>query len=156
MSFPNATLHGVDGTKEMVNKAISRLPQNTNIKIMNLNNDTFTRKYDVILSTTVLHHLNNPKDHLLMIRSSLTSKGTAYISEFAIESISLWFTNLWWSIIHPAHKKTWTIKKFTNLLKQSSFKITNSKILKPDKFWILQIYELQGKKRPHKAVFSIN
>jgi 2-polyprenyl-3-methyl-5-hydroxy-6-metoxy-1,4-benzoquinol methylase len=126
--FPNAILNGIDGTTLMVFRTQNRLPLGASIKKNDLNSYQLKNNYDVIVSTTVLHHLDNPSEHLNMISSHLNDKGTAYISEFAIDTWPLKIANAWWSLSMPAHRHAWSTKRFSALLSDACLTISKSDI----------------------------
>lgn len=140
--FPNATLNGIDGTTLMVFRTQNRLPMGTSVKKHDLNSYQLQNNYDVIISTTVLHHLTNPQSHINMIMAHLSPNGTAYISEFALETLPLKLANKWWTWTQAAHIQAWSKDDFNLMLAKADAKINQFDILNPDWFWKLQIYEL--------------
>jgi len=144
-TFPNAHLSGIDGTTLMVFRTQNRLPFGAQIKKNDLNTYHLKNRYDVIISTTVLHHINNPGAHIDMIGECLKDDGVAYISEFAIDTPLLKIANFWWSKTTPDHKTTWSTQQFIELLNKTSLSIKDSDNLQPNWFWQLQIYECKKK-----------
>lgn len=144
--FPNATLHGVDGTPEMIHKSQKRLKGRCALIQANLNDYTPPHQYDVVISTTVLHHLNKPEEHFNTIKNSLSSNGHAFISEFAINTLPLKLANIWWKYSQASHKQAWSSQAFRKLINKNGFTIADKAILKPDNFWRLQIYDLESVK----------
>ena len=144
--FPNAALHGVDGTPEMVRQASQKLKGRAVITQADLKDFKFDNRYDVILSTTVLHHLESPSDHLDQMHGGLKDEGHVFVSEIAINTYRLYFAQLWWSLTQKSHKQAWDENDFRYLIKSCNFKIVNGAILQPDNFWRLQMYHLETAK----------
>ena len=140
--FPNAVLHGVDGTPEMIHKSRERLKGRCALIQGDLNEYVPTHHYDVVISTTVLHHLDEPETHLQTIQNALKTDGHAFISEFALDTLPLKLANLWWTKTQPSHKQAWTSRALQKIITKNGFTITDKAILKPDHFWRLQIYDL--------------
>jgi len=140
--YPNAILHGVDGTPEMIHKSRERLKGQCALIQADLNNYIPTHQYDIIISATVLHHLDDPDTHLQTIDNALNKGGHAFISEFAINTLPLQLANIWWKYSQPAHKRAWPSRAFQRLITKNGFIINDKTILKPDHFWRLQIYDL--------------
>lgn len=138
--FPNAHLYGVDGTRAMVQKSKNKLHDKANIIQADLNDYKPSSDYDVIISTTVLHHLDNPSAHLAMIKNH--TKQHIFISEFAIMTLPLWVANLCWKYSQSSHKQAWSPSVFQSLIRHNDFIIADKAILKPDNFWRLQIYDM--------------
>jgi len=140
--FPNSILHGVDGTPEMIKTSRQRLKGKCALIQADLDDYAPAHGYDIVISTTVLHHLNNPDNHIQTIQNALSNNGHAFISEFALDTIPLKLANIWWSRTQPSHKKAWSSSKLKKIICKNGFTITDKAILKPDKFWRLQIYNL--------------
>lgn len=140
--FPNAILHGVDGTPEMIHKSRERLKGRCALIQADLNEYVPTRQYDIVISTTVLHHLDEPEAHIQTIQNILNNDGHAFISEFALNTIPLKLANLWWTKTQPSHKQAWTSRALQKIIAKNGFTISTQAILKPDHFWRLQIYDL--------------
>jgi len=139
--FPQATLHGVDGTPAMIHKSRERLKGQVALIQANLDSFTPMHNYNVIISTTVMHHLNDIHHHLKIIRYYTVDN--AFISEFAINTLPLILANQWWKAAQSSHKQAWSCHGFQKLLNENHFTIANKAVLKPDRFWRLQIYNLQ-------------
>lgn len=140
--FPNAIFHGVDGTPEMIKKSRERLKGRCALIQADLNEYNPLQAYNIVVSTTVLHHLDTPQAHLSMIAN--ITQDHAFISEFALDTVFLKLANLWWLKTQNSHKQAWSSRKFQNTLKQSNLAISDKAILKPDNFWRLQIYGLES------------
>jgi trans-aconitate methyltransferase len=140
--FPNAVLCGVDGTPEMLKCARNRLKGRATLIQANLDNYHPSHGYDVIISTTVIHHLENPEGHLLSIKNNLNAHGHGFISEFASDTLRLRLACMWWKLTNVAHKQAWSSQSFKKLLKHNGLNIAGTAILKPDSFWRLQIYDI--------------
>lgn len=140
--YPNARLTGVDGTPKMIHKTRERLKGRCALIQADLNDYIPTNRYDVIISTTVIHHLDDPHHHLDMIHNTLNNDGHAFISEFAINTLPLKMASLWWKYSQLGHKQSWSSRNFQKMIKQTNFKVNKKSILKPDNFWRLQIYDL--------------
>ena len=144
--FPNARLSGVDGTPAMVDKAKKKLDGHATIEHSNLNDYSFKERYDVILSATVLHHLDSPSDHLDSIHGALENGGHVFVSELAINTFKLQLAHYWWTLTQKSHKQAWTENEFRYLIKSAHFNIVNGAILSPDNFWRIQMYHLESVK----------
>lgn len=139
--FPNAKLNGVDGTPKMVKTSLNRLGNDATITQANLNNYVPDQSYDVVISTTVMHHLDDPDAHLKMIGDMANTH--AFVSEFAIDTLTLKLANIWWGLTQKSHKQAWSSKSFQTIIQNNSLTISDKAILKPDNFWRLQIYDLR-------------
>ena len=140
-SFLNAQLDGIDGTPEMVATSQNRLKDRATITQANLNDYTPDQSYDVVMSTTVMHHLDNPEKHLRMITDIADSH--VFLSEIALDSLPLRLANIWWGLTQASHKQAWPSQAFQNMINKNGLTITDQAILKPDNFWRLQIYAVK-------------
>ncbi len=142
--FPHAHLKGVDGAPEMVKRANNKLQSKATIIQADLESYHDEECYGVVVSTTVLHHLKSPMDHLKMIHTLLENDGHFFVSEIAINSIRLFMAELWWRITQSSHYHSWSENDFRYFIKTCDFNIINGAILSPDDFWRLQMYHLQS------------
>ena len=141
--FPEAKLSGVDGTRVMVQKSVTKLQSRAVIIQSDLEDFELSQRYDVIISSSVIHHLKSPFSHLEKIGHGLSHDGHAFISDIAINTYRLYFAQIWWSLTQKSYKHSWDERAFRKLVKSSGLSVINGAILKPDDFWRLQIYHLQ-------------
>lgn len=142
--FPNAELYGVDGTAAMVDIASKKLQGRARIEQADLENYIPDEGYDVVISTTVLHHLHSPMDHMKKLHSLLNNDGHLFLSEIAIVTLRLYLAQIWWSFTQKSHYYSWNENDFRYFIKSCDYEIINGVILSPDNFWRLQMYHLQS------------
>ena len=71
-NMPNCNLAvGVDGSKEMIQKAVSKDPRSQYIKLDLNDIDKLNEEFDVVFSMEVIYYLNNPLDLVSYIFSNL-------------------------------------------------------------------------------------
>ena len=87
--YPNAVLHGVDGTPEMIKKSQERLKNRSALIQADLNDYAPPHHYDIVISTTVMHHLIDPSHHLSTIKNALNTNGHVFVSEFSLSTLPL-------------------------------------------------------------------
>ncbi len=139
-----AILTGIDGTEEMLALARKKLQQATFYKKNIEDLGSLKEKFDIVMSLNVLHHLSDPTQHIANLDRLCTKDGTVFLCDFAIDTVGMKIAELYWQFFHPAHNRSFPSKKLESLLQQNTaLKITHKDILKPDRFWRLQIYKLQ-------------
>jgi cyclopropane fatty-acyl-phospholipid synthase-like methyltransferase len=142
--YPKLNLMGVDVSPDMLDIA-KRQKIIKSADLIEHDLETFEApeiKFDVILSVNVMHHLSDHSGHLKMIKSSLKEDGTAFLCDFAINTIPLRLAERWWEEFHPGHNRAYHKDTLHQWLQDSGFKIHGHSYLKPDLFWRLQIYKL--------------
>ncbi len=140
--YPAAQLSGIDASANMLRLAQNRLPD-----------ATFTQaditaeiegQFDIVLSVNVLHHTKDPQAHIGSLHRLCAANGTAFLCDFAINTLSLQLAEQYWRQFHPAHQQAFSKEELKEML-YGHFTIKDEAVLKPDWFWRLQIYKL------HKA-----
>lgn len=141
--YPQACLVGVDASKGMIKHGHA----NTRVIHGDIEDTAITHKLksaDIVISLSVLHHLNAPIKHLQVIQSKLNSGGVAYVSAFAHDGFLMKAAGGWFKQSRKLHKTTWSHSKMRSVIKDVFQGATiTSKVLRPDWFWRIQIFRIQ-------------
>jgi ubiquinone/menaquinone biosynthesis C-methylase UbiE len=143
---PAANLTGADISPNMLNHAKNRLPGATFIEgnIEDLESLSGLPQADVTLSLSVLHHLNNVEQHLQLLNSVTKPGGTIFLSDFARNGLAMNAGDLVFRLTQPFHRKAYSHSALTQIIQKSiSGEIRDCAILRPDKFWRIQIFAIQ-------------
>lgn len=137
--YPNAQLTGIDLCPAMRQIAQQNVPR-ANI-VADITNTE--KQYDLVLSLNVLHHLNDAQNHLSFLRDKCAANGHIILCDFAIDTAPMAMVeHLYWRPFHPVHNRAYSSKMLQHMITQSGLQIMDHAILRPDRFWRLQIYIL--------------
>lgn len=145
--FPQYELTGIDGSYDMLDQArLQDVPagfSQADLDRVNLaHNDD---RYDVILSMNVLHHLDDPEDHLSQIRQIVNSNGTVFLCDYAIDTPLMKAADLFWRTFQSSYTRGFSSPELQEILKHLGYRIKAKDVLKPNAFWAIQIYQLTVK-----------
>ena len=145
---PDLELVGNDGSTAMLEVARRRLPH---IELRQDNIDgaqagkNESGSYDAVLSMSVLHHLNYGDAHLAHIHDLARMDGMVLLCDFAINTLMLRLAEYWWRLGHPAHTQAYSMRALANKIHaKDNFVIAESELLKPNKFWRIQAWNLKS------------
>lgn len=140
-------LTGVDASKEMLKFAATRLPQAQFIEgnIEDENLATRLKAADIVISTSVLHHLHDADGHLRLLYTLTKSGGTIYLSDFANDVLKMKMADVFFRLTQAFHKRSWSSHALKIKIKENmpQAKIVSGTILRPDDFWRIQIYAIK-------------
>lgn len=129
--FPDAECFGVDLYKDAIEYAKKRY-KNISFTVADAHRLPYkNNSFDVVVSTEVIEHLNNPEIALGEIYRVLGKNGKCIIE---VDSGSLLFTIVWflWTkftgqVWHEAHLHSFNPQKLEKLLKQVGFAVLHKK-----------------------------
>ena len=142
-AYKNAELTGIDYSSDMLSIASQRLP-GAKLYRKDLSSLLLEDRYDLVISCNVLHHLSDANHHINLLHEACENDGQIFLCSFALESFSMRAAEQFWQSFHPAHNKSFSRKELISII-EPKFEIYNSALLKPDRFWQLQIYKLRKK-----------
>lgn len=100
--------------------------------------------FDLVLSLNVLHHLNDPTAHLRQLARWCAPGGTVLLCDFARDSLLLRLAEFYWERFHASHHRAYSHRELTRRIReQGDLSLEAGRILRPDRFWRLQLYRLQ-------------
>lgn len=137
---PAMQLTGVDVSPDMLAVARRNAPEAKLVE-----NDIVSvpqKKFDVVLSLNVLHHMDDGAAHLAMLEKLCAHGGTLFLCDFSIDTTRIKIAEKWWSLSNPAYRKAFTQHDLRRMIGDAGLAIRDQAILKPDWFWRLQIYKL--------------
>jgi len=141
--YSQACLVGVDASKGMIKQGHA----NAHIIHGDIEDTAVIHKLkpaDVVISLSVLHHLNAPIKHLQLIQSKMNSGGVAYVSAFAHDGLLMKTAGFWFKQSRKLHKTTWSHSKMRSVIKDVFQGATlTSEVLRPDWFWRIQIFRIE-------------
>lgn len=101
------------------------------------------RKYDLALSLNIIHHLDDPQSHIVRLKNLIRPDGTIFLCDFAIDSLLLHGAHFYWHCFDRSYHKAFSSAALERMIRQSGFAIEKKAVLKPDRFWLIQIYALR-------------
>lgn len=145
--FPGYELTGIDGSYDMLDQArLHDVPagfSQADLDRVNLaHNDD---RYDVVVSMNVLHHLDDPEDHLSQIRQIVNSDGTVFLCDYALDTPLMKAADSFWRFFQSSYTRGFSSPDLQEILKHLGYRIKAKAILKPNAFWAIQIYQLKVK-----------
>ena len=140
--MPQARLTGIDGSKEMLEQARSKLSEAHFVEGDLEETVPDPASYNVVVSLNVLHHVKDQTAYLKALVSALKPGGTMFLCDFAVDHLMMRSAEFYWRLFHPAHHKALSSYALKKMLLEQGMQIVDSKILQPDRFWQLQIYKL--------------
>lgn len=143
--YPQLELTGIDGSYDMLDQArVHDIPASfAQADFDRVNLAGSNEEYDVVLSMNVLHHLDDPEDHLSQIRQITKEGGTVFLCDYAIDTPLMKAGDKFWHLFQSSYNKGFSSPELRTLLKGLGFRLKAKAILKPDAFWNIQIYKLQ-------------
>lgn len=146
-AYPNIHLTGVDISPKMLEAAHAKTK---NAKYINKDmNDPVTLgslpQSDCVISLSVQHHMPDTDAYLKILRDLCAPNGTVYLSGFAIDGVIMTAAHWYFSALHPFYHKAYSSKALSEKINTLPFfKIEKHDIIKPDRFWRIQLYRLQA------------
>ncbi len=141
--YPAAALTGLDASPDMLAVAAQTVPAAHLLETDLMTYET-ARKFDAVLSINVLHHLPDAAYHIGSLHRLCAANAAVFLCDFAIEGLVLNAAELYWRTLQPAHRRAFSQAALKELL-TDSFTIEDEALLRPDRFWRLQIYRLKPK-----------
>lgn len=138
--FPEAALTGIDASPAMLAMARQNVPQAALIQA-DITQTVTQKRFDTVLSINVLHHLDDAATHIGSLHRLCAGNGTVFLCDFAIDTLPMAIAEKYWRRFHPAHRKAYTRTQLRTLV-EKHFTVKGEAILKPGKFWRLQVYRL--------------
>lgn len=143
--FPHLELTGIDISPDMLAIARRKLLPPAVLIEDDVETDILNVRppYDAALSLNVLHHLNDPEEHLLTLNSLVRPGGTVFLCDYAVDTRRLRFMEAAWTLLHPAHHRAYSQEKLKEMVAAAGFRIVEQTVLTPNAFLRLQIYRLE-------------
>lgn len=145
--YPDAAITGVDASQGMLSRVPDTLKSRSRFVKGNLEDKTLQNSLpqtDLVLSLSVLHHLKDPLGHLRTIKSIVRDGGTVFISAFARDGFLMNAANLWFGLTQSIHHTTWSNDEMYSYLSHIFPQARiHSRILRPDRFWRIQIFSIE-------------
>jgi len=141
--YPQLNLTGVDLSDNMLRLAQEKLPQ-ANLLHKNIETDDKIEKSDVTISMSILHHINDHDKHLKKLKEHTNEGGEIYLSAFSKDSHAMNLADRLFSKNTNIHSHSLSHDKLTKKINTffNPIKLT-SDILRPDNFWMVQIYKIE-------------
>jgi ubiquinone/menaquinone biosynthesis C-methylase UbiE len=142
---PEARLTGVDLCPAMLARARTKLPT-AQLQEADLERVSFPEaSFDLMLSLNVLHHLNDLEAHLRQLAHWCHPEGTILLCDFSRDSFLLRLAEFYWERFHPSHHRAYSHRELTRRIREhGGLTVRAEKILRPDRFWRLQLYQLSS------------
>ena len=140
---PEAHLTGVDLCPAMLAEARAKVPT-ADLREADLEKVRFpAASFDLVLSLNVLHHLNDLDAHLRQLARWCAPEGTILLCDFARDSLLLRFAELYWERFHASHHRAYSHRELARRLREhGGLTVRGERILRPNRFWRLQLYQL--------------
>lgn len=143
---PDVALTGVDASTAMLEKAAVHVPDATLIQ-GDLENRLFTdnlAQADIVLSLSVMHHIENIDAYLSVLDRMTYAGGTVFLSAFAKNGVAMhvreWLFRLW----HPYHHRSLSHAELLQLLRERFGKAyVEGDVLRLERFWRVQVFVIR-------------
>jgi 2-polyprenyl-3-methyl-5-hydroxy-6-metoxy-1,4-benzoquinol methylase len=131
--YKNFKITAIDISSAAIRKARKRLPGQSNLRVLDIENQYLEGQYDIILCLNVLEHLKNPEAVILKIRDILKDDGVFIFSvpnNYSLGKVSTLIMNTF----DRTHISTYKRKQWVELVKKSGLEpvqIRNGFLYKP-------------------------
>jgi len=131
---------GVDISKEMLKIAKSKLNSYKDVKLLNgdIENLKLKNKFDLIISNSVLHYLNDLDNIFVKFKSLLNKNGELILVDWSRDSILFKLLNYYFRLRIKAFKQIYTTEFIKETLNRNGFKIEKAYNFKIG-FWNLYL-----------------
>lgn len=134
-----AQLTGYDPVEEMLwqaRKKIEQLPDDQKEKVVLKNQEENRTKFDLLVSSSVLHYLPQPAEKLLHLKSFLKEGGTFLLLDYTKNSFPVKYFNWAVRLIDPMHQQAYYPRQIREMVEGAGFTIERE-----DKFRISFLWE---------------
>lgn len=143
--WPNLSLTGVDLSHGMLLEAQKNVPGAVLLE-GSLEDTSFSGRLpqsDIVLSLSVLHHLNDIDRHLRLLAKLVKPAGTIFLSAFARDGLLMSLAEIWFRLRHPHYHASLAHADIARKVKHAypNAEIVSA-ILRPDWFWRIQIFRV--------------
>ncbi len=143
--YPQLTLAGADISSGMLERAKQRLP-NATFHEGSLEDKAFTKTLpsaDVVISLSVLHHLQSVEGYLELLKSKMNDGGTLFLSAFARDGLAMNARDILFRHTQDFHTRALSQKELRIKLETTFPKAKiQSELLHPGRAWKVQIYKI--------------
>ena len=144
---PELDLTGADISAGMLERAKKRIPKATFYE-GNLEDKDFTKTLpsaDVVISLSVLHHLQSVEGYFELLKSKMNDGGTLFLSAFARDGLAMNARDLLFSHTQEFHTRALSQSELRSKLETAFPKAKiESALLHPGRFWKVQIYRISA------------
>lgn len=142
---PDLLLAGVDLSSGMLEQARIRAPE-TDLRKGDIEDPSFAAtlpRAEVVLSLSMLHHLRDVNGHLCLLHELVKPGGTAFLADFAVDGIAMRLAETYFRVRQPHHQAALAHRDLrARLDRLFPPEATRCAILRPDRFWRVQIFRL--------------
>ncbi|HIF25813.1 MAG TPA: methyltransferase domain-containing protein [Micavibrio sp.] len=142
--FPMAMLQGIDASREMLEQAYRQGPSAV-LTQGDINDFSLIRTLpNAVICLNVLHHLDDPGAFIQQLSSYSKAQGCSdiFLCDFALDGLAMKAAALYWRRKQESFSKGYSSEALRSVLGHY-FTIADEEILRPDRFWRLQIYHLK-------------
>lgn len=122
---PNIRILGVDISKEMLKIAKIRLGKYKNVELLkkDIENLKLREKFDLIISNSSIHYLDNLDKVIRNFKSLLNENGELILVDWCKNSILFKILNFYWKLMINGFKQIYTVKQVKEILDMNGFLI---------------------------------
>ena len=115
---------GFDPVEEMLRQAqkkMKQLPDSQQKKVVLQNHQDYTTKFDLVVSSSVLHYLPHPEEALLHLKSLLKEGGTLVLLDYTKNSFVVKYFRWIVRLIDPLHQRAYYPQQIRELVEEAGF-----------------------------------
>ena len=142
---PDLRLLGVDLSSAMLDHARVRAPEARLMRgdVEDLGFTGTLPQAEVVLSLSMLHHLRDIDGHVALLHRLAEPGGVVFLADFSVDGLAMRVAERYFRLRHPYHGGALSQRDLrTRLDRVFPPEATQSAILRPDRFWRVQIYRL--------------
>ena len=135
---PNVIVLGVDISKEMLIRAKQRLIGYKNVKLLkkDIENLELREKFDLIISNSSIHYLDNLDKVIINFKSLLNENGELILVDWCMDSILFKILNFYWKLRINGFKRIYTVKQIKEILDRNGFLIKGAYTFKVGSWYL--------------------
>ncbi len=135
---PNVIVLGVDISKEMLIRAKQRLIGYKNVKLLkkDIENLKLREKFDLIISNSSIHYLDNLDKVIINFKSLLNENGELILVDWCMDSILFKILNFYWKLRINGFKRIYTVKQIKEILDRNGFLIKGAYTFKVGSWYL--------------------
>lgn len=133
-----AHISGFDPVEEMLwqaQKKVEQLPEKQQEKVKLQNKQEYGTKFDLIVSSSVLHYLPEPEETLLHINSLLQKGGTMVLVDYTKNSLLVRYSRWIVKLVDPLHQQAYFPEQIREMVEKAGFQTEQDEAFRISPLW---------------------
>ena len=133
-----AQISGYDPVEEMLRQAqikVRQLPEHTQEKVKLQSHQNFGMRFDLIISSSVLHYLSQPQKVLSYLKSLLCKGGTLVLLDYTKNGFLAKYLEWSFKYIDSMHQQAYKPRQIRDIVEDAGFKAERSEEFRITPLW---------------------